>query len=179
MTETDVTVAERQQAPTAPKATGAPESPRPRRLSQHSRKAVLTWHVGSSVGWLGTGLGVLALAVGGDPSAAHLLSLVPGLPLAVLSGLTGSLLALGTPWRLFRHWWVLTKFVLHKVVLGSWLFVLMPGLDDAAAGSSASTGAVVSGAVASLLLVVALALSIAKPFGRIRGKDGRIRAPRP
>ena len=48
-----------------------------------------------------------------------------------------------------------------------------------AAGTTSSTGAVVSGALASVLLVVALALSVAKPFGRVRGKDGRIRAPRP
>src|SRR6266498_3112087 len=89
------------------------------------RKFVRTSHVTVTVGWLGAVAGFLALAITGVTSrdtqlvrAAYLamdlitrfvivpLSLIPLL-------LTGPVLSLGTPWGLFRHYWIVVKLVIN------------------------------------------------------------------
>jgi hypothetical protein len=80
------------------------------------RKFALTAHVVSSVGWLGSIAGVLALAITGSSSddvetvqAAYLAMEVTAwvvlVPLALASLLTGLVQSLGTKWGLFRHYW--------------------------------------------------------------------------
>jgi hypothetical protein len=95
------------------------------------RKVALTAHVTSSVGWLGAVATFLALALAGLISkdaqlvrAAYLMMELTGwfvlVPLSLASLLTGLVQALGTPWGLFRHYWVLFKLlitVLATVVL--------------------------------------------------------------
>ncbi len=87
------------------------------------RKVALTAHVTSSVGWLGAVAGFLALAVAGltsqDPErvrAAYLAMELTGwcviVPLSFASPLTGLVQSLGTSWGLFRHYWVLIKFLI-------------------------------------------------------------------
>jgi hypothetical protein len=87
------------------------------------RKFSLTAHVTSSVGLLGSIAAFLALAVAGVTSqdtqmvrAAYLAMKVIArfviVPLAFASLLTGLVLSLGTPWGLFRHYWVLVKLLL-------------------------------------------------------------------
>jgi len=87
------------------------------------RKVVLTAHVVSSVGWLGAVLAYLALDVTAVTSrdvqlvrAAYLaMELTVGyviVPLALASVLIGIVNALGTPWGLLRHYWVLVKLLL-------------------------------------------------------------------
>lgn len=87
------------------------------------RKLALTAHVTSSVGWLGAVGGFLALALAGLTSqdaqmvrAAYLATDVITwfviVPLAFGSLLTGLVVSLATPWGLFRHYWVLVKFLL-------------------------------------------------------------------
>ncbi len=84
---------------------------------------MLTAHVVLSVGWLGAVAVFLALAVAGLTSQDT--QMVPGaylamelatrfviVPLALASLLTGLVQALGTRWGLFRHYWVLVKFLL-------------------------------------------------------------------
>src|SRR5215212_8305269 len=91
-----------------------------RRLSPRSRKLLLTLHIGSSVGLLGTDATVLLLAVtgarGGAPAAvypaARLIGSLVLVPAALLSLTTGVLLGVLTPWGLFRHWWVTAKLAL-------------------------------------------------------------------
>ena len=87
------------------------------------RKFVLTVHVTLSVGWLGAVVAYLALAIVGLTSrdaqvvrAAYLsleligwFAIVPFSLATVLAGLVESL---ATQWGLFRHWWVLAKFLL-------------------------------------------------------------------
>jgi hypothetical protein len=81
------------------------------------RKFVLTAHVTSSVGWLGAVVAYLALAVAALTSqdaqtvrAAWIAMELTGwfviVPLALASVLIGVVNALGTPWGLFRHYWV-------------------------------------------------------------------------
>ena len=99
------------------------------------RKAVLTVHVVSAVGWIGAvvAYGVLALAGTTSDSADTVRAAFIGMellyfalvPLAALAVLTGLLQALGTNWGLFRHYWVLAKFVLTAIAFT----VMMLNLD--------------------------------------------------
>jgi hypothetical protein len=102
-------------------------------MSPGIRKAMLTVHVTSSVGWLGAiaayiALNVPALASDDEQAvrAAYLMMDVVMrytlVPLAAASLATGIVQALGTPWGLFRHYWVtislaLTTFAFVILVL--------------------------------------------------------------
>ena len=81
------------------------------------RKFALTAHVLSSVGLLGAIAGFLALAVTGLTSqndqmvraaylAMDLIARFVILALAFASLLTGLIQSVGTPWGMFRHYWV-------------------------------------------------------------------------
>jgi hypothetical protein len=87
------------------------------------RKLALAVHLTTSVGWIGAVAGYLALDVtvttGGDASVVRAAWIAMGLvtswailPLAFASLVTGLVMALGTKWGLFRHWWVLISFLL-------------------------------------------------------------------
>jgi len=87
------------------------------------RKFALATHLTTSVGWIGAVVGYLVLdvtaATSGDPPVVRSAWIAMGLvalwalvPLAFASLLTGLILALGTKWGLFRHWWVLISFLL-------------------------------------------------------------------
>jgi hypothetical protein len=90
------------------------------------RRAVLTTHIATSVGWLGAVLAYLALDVttvaGRDATtvrgayvAMELVVRYAIVPLALASVFVGIVNALGTPWGLFRHYWVLAKLLLTLV----------------------------------------------------------------
>jgi hypothetical protein len=87
------------------------------------RKLVLTAHVTFSVGWLGSVAAYLGLAIvgltGRDAQmarAAYLSMEVIGwfviVPFSLATLLVGLVESLGTPWGLFRYWWVSVKFLL-------------------------------------------------------------------
>lgn len=87
------------------------------------RKFALTAHVTSSVGLLGSIAAFLALSIAGLNSqdtqtiraaylAMDLIARFIIVPLAFASLLTGLIQSLGTPWGLFRHYWVLAKLLL-------------------------------------------------------------------
>jgi hypothetical protein len=95
-------------------------------LTAAPRKFLLTLHVMSSLGWAGAVAVFVVLDIaaltGPDPELGRLLwialqavawSLL--VPLALASLTTGVLLALGTAWGLFRHYWVIFKLVLTLV----------------------------------------------------------------
>ena len=92
-------------------------------MTPNLRKFALTAHIISSVGLLGSIAAFLILAIAGLNSqdtqiirAAYLaMDLVARfiiVPLALASLLTGLVQSLGTPWGLFRHYWVLAKLLL-------------------------------------------------------------------
>jgi len=151
------------------------------------RQFALTAHVTSSVGWLGAVAVFLALAVVGltsqdaqtvrgaylvmEPAAWFVL-----VPLAFASLLTGIVQSLGTPWGLFRHYWVLFKLLLNliaTIVLLIYMetFRFMAGV---AADPSADLGVVrnaspgLHAALALLVLLVATVLAVYKPRGMTR-----------
>lgn len=92
-------------------------------LTPRWRKAMLVAHVATSVGWLGAVLAYLVLDLvatfGQDTTimraaflAMALIVVYSVVPLALATVLTGTVTALGTPWGLFRHYWVLVKLLL-------------------------------------------------------------------
>ncbi|MDA0562876.1 hypothetical protein LG943_00770 [Streptomonospora sp. S1-112] len=170
------------------------------RLPPAARKAVLTVHVLVSVGWVGLHAGVLTLVAAGaaaaDPerttmlygAAAALVELLV-MPVSTLALVSGLVLALATPWGLFRHWWVAAKLGLTALLVAGSNLSLGPGVVELA--RAAESGAVpdpVEGvrmatalSVALTVLVTTTLLSTVKPFGRIRrpGRAGRPRAAAP
>src|SRR5215475_7055944 len=94
-------------------------------LTPGQRKLVRTVHVTVAVGWLGAVASFLALAIAGLSSRD--MQLVRGVylgmdliaryvivPLSLIPLLlTGPLLSLGTPWGLFRHYWIIVKLVIN------------------------------------------------------------------
>jgi uncharacterized membrane protein len=162
------------------------------------RKAVLTAHVATSVGWLGALIAYLVLDITAtaseDPAttrsaylAMDLLVRYAIVPLAVTALLVAVVNALGTPWGLFRHYWVLAKLVL-VLVATTVLLVEAPTvaqLADQAASTSDPRGLPGTlphsvGGLAVLLSV--LALSVYKPRGLTRygwRRQQRQRAPTP
>jgi hypothetical protein len=161
------------------------------------RTLALTTHVVCSVGWLGAVAGFLGISVVGltSPDAETVrgayLVMEPAawlvlVPLAFASLLTGLVQALGTPWGLFRHYWVLFKLLIN-VVATTVLLIYMETFDsmaEAAANprSEVSTvrnvSPVLHAALALLLLVVATTLAVYKPrgmtpYGRRRQRQQR------
>lgn len=162
------------------------------------RKLALTAHVTSSVGWLGAVAGFLALSVTGLVSrdgqtvrASYLAMEATGwyvlVPLSVASLLTGLVQALGTPWGLFRHYWVMFKLAIN-VVATIVLLMYMQTLGHLADVASAtalsgtdlrglrSASPVVHAGAALVLLLVATTLSVFKPRGMTRYGQRKVRA---
>jgi hypothetical protein len=175
-------------------------------MSPGLRKLALTAHVASSVGWLGAVAGFLALSIVGltsrdgqtvrsvyiamEPAGWYVL-----VPLSLASLATGLVQSLGTPWGLFRHYWVLVKLlmnVLATVVLLLYMQTLgyLAGiarktpLDGGNLDALRSPSPVLHAAAALVLLVVATTLSVYKPrgltgYGRRKQNEDRLRPARP
>jgi hypothetical protein len=156
------------------------------RFAPRWRKALLVTHVVASVGWLGADAVLLVLGIAGraglsglagaDPAvvypAAELVCVVLVVPLSLLAWLTGVVCALGTRWGLLRHWWVLAKLATTTLMAVLVLVALTPGVRAAAqAAQSLSTQErsqfVVPPSVACALLVLNVAMSVYKPWGRV------------
>ncbi|WP_307793200.1 hypothetical protein [Amycolatopsis sp. MtRt-6] len=144
------------------------------KTSPRWRQAVVWLHIVSSVTWMSQAAGLMVLMVvaltspGRAPAAtsmAEVLDSVVLAPMANVAIFTGLLLAGATAWGYFRHWWVLTKFVLTVVQFYGGIFLLSPRLHDVAAGAATVTWSQVAG---TALMASALAfqawLSVTKPW---------------
>ena len=149
------------------------------------RKLVLTAHVVSSVGWLGAVVAYLALVVAamtsqdartvGAAFIAMELTYFVLLPFALASLLTGVVQSLGTPWGLFRHYWVVFKLLLTVVAAGI-LLLHMQTVSSLAEAAAETESADLPGAGGELLhagggllvLLVTAILGIYKPRGMTR-----------
>jgi hypothetical protein len=173
------------------------------KLGPRLRKAVLTAHVVCAVGWIGAAAAyaVLALAALTSDSAetvraafiAMELLYFALVPLAAGALLTGLTQALATNWGLFRHYWVLVKFVLTVVaftVMLSNLSTVSEHADHVAQSPAADlpgAGHDLQHAGGGLVVLLAAAiLGLYKPRGLTRygrRKRERLRArgddPRP
>jgi hypothetical protein len=153
------------------------------------RKFALTAHVLSSVGLLGAIAGFLALAVTGLTSqndqmvraaylAMDLIARFVILALAFASLLTGLIQSVGTPWGMFRHYWVLAKLLL--TVFATIVLLVKMELISYAARLSAETTLsrgdlraagiqlVIHASGGLLVLLVPAVLSVYKPPGMTR-----------
>jgi hypothetical protein len=91
---------------------------------------------------------------------------------------TGLVLGLGTKYGLVRYWWVAVKLVINLVLTTLVLVALRPGVDEVVArGDRILDGEAVTAAVGDMAfppvvsttaLLVAIVLSVVKPWGRIR-----------
>ena len=156
-------------------------------ISPSLRKLALTAHVISTIGWLGAIVGFLALAVAaltsedvqlvrGTYLAMQLTGWYVLVPLCVASLATGLIMSLGTSWGLFRHYWVLMKFVI-TIVAAIILFMYTQTLDQLGALARDSSlplndlrnpSPVLHSGLAVLALLVNTTLSIYKPKGMTR-----------
>ena len=158
-------------------------------LTPRIRKLVLAMHVSASVGSLGAVLIFLTFAVIGLTSqdgqvvravyiANELIAWYVILPLIIISLLIGLIQSLGTPWGLFRHYWIIAKLLLTALTI----YVLLQQLDGISYMARVVAEATVTGSdliglrrsmrmhaaggLAVLLLLVGL--SIFKPRGTTR-----------
>jgi hypothetical protein len=155
-------------------------------MSAALRKFALTTHITSSVGWLGSVAAFLALAIAGISSedsqvvraaylAMHLTTWFVIVPFSFASFFTGLVESLGTPWGLFRHYWVVTKLVL--TVLATIILLVhtepVDRIAEVAALSVLSSAdlwqlrfQLIGDASAALfVLMVTTTLSVYKPWG--------------
>ena len=150
------------------------------------RKLALSVHLTFSIGWIGAVLVYLALGVGAVTSedvqtvraawtAMELTGWYVIVPLALTSLLTGLVMALGTKWGLFRHYWVLISFAL--TVLATVVLLLhMPTVSSMADMAQEAEGATLEGLGGDLLhpgvglgiLLVVQVLNLFKPTGMTR-----------
>lgn len=169
------------------------------------RKFALTAHVSCSVGLLGSIAAFLVLAISGLNAqevqairAAYLgmdlLAKFIIVPLAFASIATGVIQSLGTPWGLFRHYWVVIKLFLtlfattilliklkligHAASLAS--AALLPRTELRAVGMELAVHA----AGGLLVLLVPMVLSVYKPqgltrFGMRKQQEQRSRSEQP
>jgi hypothetical protein len=167
-------------------------------LSAPFRKLMLTAHITFSVGWLGAVAVFLALAITGLTSyeaplvrAANLAMGLSGWWVIVPSSfgalLTGLVQALGTPWGLFKHYWVMVKLVLTAAATALLLVHMQPISYLAEVAAKANLTAtelrglrlqlIADAAAALVVLLAATAISVYKPWGRIGAWPQRRPAP--
>src|SRR5258708_33459059 len=106
------------------------------------RKLTITAHVVFSVGWLGAVAAFLVLSIAGLTShdaevgrgaylSMDLISRFVIIPMCFEALVTGLLQALGTPWGLFRYYWILMKFGLAVLATIPVLWHLIVGVGEA------------------------------------------------
>jgi hypothetical protein len=149
------------------------------------RKFVLTAHITFAVGWLGAVAGFLALAIVGLKTqdtqfmnsaylGMDLIARFVILPLSFAPLVTGPILSLGTPWGLFRHYWILAKLFITILSTFILLIHMQPishlshlAMDGTLAGADSSLRIqmVAASGAAVVALLVATALAVFKPRG--------------
>ena len=147
------------------------------------RKLALIVHLTASVGWIGAVIAYLALGLSAATSrdvqtvrAAWIAMELTGwsviVPLALAALFSGLVMSLGTPWGLFRHYWVLISLVL-TVFATVVLLLHMPTVSSLADVARAADGADLGGLGGDLfhagggllVLLVITGLNVYKPRG--------------
>lgn len=150
------------------------------------RKLVLVLHVTSSLGFAGAVAAFLAMAVTGATARPELAYAVYQampvvtwqviVPLAFATLLIGVVQSLGTPWGLFRYYWVIVKLILTIIAVA----VLMLQTDSIDALALAASGGNLEGydgarfsmmlhaSGGAVVLLIATVLSVYKPRGLTR-----------
>lgn len=156
------------------------------RMAPPWRKLTLAMHLTVSIGWIGgvlvyLALGLLAVTSQDEQTirAAWIAMEVSGwyvlVPLAVATVVTGLLMALGTKWGLFRHYWVLISFLL-TCFAATILALHMPSVSSAAEVARraegdrlrALGGDLFHPTAGLMVLLAVLVLNMYKPAGMTR-----------
>ncbi len=157
------------------------------------RKLTITAHVTFSVGWLGAVAAFLALSVTGLTShdaevvrsaylSMDLISRFVIIPMCFAALATGLLQALGTPWGLFRYYWIAMKFglaIFATIALLVHQFAVMAVAAKRVSGAAAEalfspdfgplkTELVRAPSLSIVLLLVVTTLGVYKPWGLTR-----------
>ena len=157
------------------------------------RKLTITAHVTFSVGWLGAVAAFLVLSIAGLTShntevvrgaylSMDLISRFIVIPMCFAAVATGLLQALGTPWGLFRYYWILLKFGLAIFATFALLVHQFAATAEAAKLVSGATAETLFSAefaplktelvrapsLAILLLLMVTTLGVYKPWGLTR-----------
>lgn len=158
-------------------------------MSPEIRKLALTAHASFSLGWFGSVGAFLALAISGLTSGdtqfvrgAYLSMNTIGwfviVPMSISSLFTGVVQALGTPWGLFRHYWVVVKLfitvfatallLLHMQPVGHLAHVVAVKTLEGGELAGFRVQLVADAGAALVALLIAAVLSIYKPRGRTK-----------
>ena len=157
------------------------------------RKLTITAHVTFSVGWLGAVAAFLVLSIAGLTShdadvvrgaylSMDLISRFIIIPMCFAALITGLIQALGTPWGLFRYYWIMLKFGLAIFATFALLVHQFGAMAKAAkhvSGAAAETlfsadfgplktELVRAPSLAIVLLLVVTTLGVYKPWGLTR-----------
>jgi hypothetical protein len=150
------------------------------------RKVALSAHLTFSVGWIGSVVAYLALgllAVNSSDAAnvrsawmaMELIGWYVIVPLAVASFTTGMVMALGTKWGLFRHYWVSISFFL--TLFATVILILhMPSVSSTAEVARTADAELLESlggdlhhpAIGLVILIVVQVLNLYKPKGLTR-----------
>lgn len=155
-------------------------------MARRTRRAVLTVHLSVSIGWIGAVVAYLVLAVAAETAgvgatiraawiAMELIGWYAITPLAVASLSTGIIMAVGTPWGLFDHYWVVISLAFTSVAVVV-LVLHMPDVTANADYAQAATDAELQAlggdfahpAIGLVILIVVQTLNIYKPRGLTR-----------
>lgn len=156
-------------------------------LTKSLRKLILTVHVASSLGWLGAVLVFFILTVRAYQSVelapsiymtANIIAQMVILPLSVFSLLSGIIISTGTHWGVFKHYWVLIKFIITVLSVLIFLIHLTPIFEMSELASSGKFSPVlhhsrqlqliVSSGLALFALFITTVLSVYKPKGELK-----------
>ncbi|GAP99996.1 DUF2269 family protein [Leptolyngbya sp. NIES-2104] len=161
------------------------------KLNVKQRNWLLSLHIASGGLWFGTALCSVVLALSfrslndgdgiyGINTARNLLGEFVIVPSAILSVVTGALLCAFTNWGFFKHFWVMAKqlvtlilIVVGSVWLGPWTKE-MTAISEVARSQalqnpsylSLQSVVAIGGALQTLALLIIIAISTVKPWGK-------------
>jgi hypothetical protein len=165
-------------------------------MAPRVRKFALTAHLTFSIGWIGAVIAYLALGVAAQTSrdaetvrgawiAMEQTGWYAIVPLAVTSLVTGIIMAVGTKWGLFRHYWVVFSLVLtlFAIVILVQHMPTVSSMADLARQAERDRilelgGDLAHPAIGLVLLLVIQALNTYKPSGMTRYGQRRRHAKR-
>ncbi|ROP37247.1 hypothetical protein EDD40_2549 [Saccharothrix texasensis] len=154
------------------------------RFAPGMRKFVLLTHITTSVGWLGAVFAYLALDItattGQDVETVRAAYVAMAImvsyvivPLAMASAVIGVVNALGTPWGLLRHYWILVKLLL--TVFAATVLLIETSTVHHLADTATSgidprelPGTLLHSIGGSVVLLLIMVLSVYKPRGVTR-----------
>lgn len=154
------------------------------RLSPRGRRWLLTAHIVTGVGLLGTVAAVLAIDVraattaDADLAAAAyellaMFTVLFGIPLSLSTLASGIVLGLGSKWGVLRYPWVVAKLALLVGVILVGALVLGPGTDAMRGGEGGAELRLVAGSAYDVTaLLLSTGLSVFKPGRRRRPRSG-------